>query len=299
MSWKNLVSAGLVCVLASPAFATPSVSVTNGGLDGSGNWIWNVQVSNTNPVPTGSSPLAAELGFKENVSTLKSATNLSTGAGNNFDTINPGTSIFGWELPGTGTNNNPEGVQTNCASGCTVNVPGNNPNSVFSALGSIDFNTVGPHDYIRVITKGPTATSPTSSTALRTTTLQMLGAYAGAGRVAEVTGATTSANYDSFTGSFSRTATPGDTNLTGGVDLTDFNKVLSKIGIGVTWTDGNFHGNGTGTTDLTDFNTVLGNIGAPSGGAGSGLGSSVVPEPASAALFALGAACFFARRRRK
>jgi hypothetical protein len=157
MSWKIIVSAGLLCVLASPVFAAPTVSVTNGGLNAAGNWIWNVQISNTNPVPTGSSPLAAELGFRETVSSLISAAALN--AATNFDTPDPGTAIYGWETPGTGSNGKPVGIETNCAAGCTVNVPGTSPNSVFSALGSVPFATVGPHDYIQVITKGPIATS--------------------------------------------------------------------------------------------------------------------------------------------
>jgi hypothetical protein len=309
MSWKNIVSAGLLCVLASPAFAAPAVTITNAGLNAQGNWVWNVTVSNSSPVPTGSSPLAAELGFKETASTLISATNLSTGAGDDFDTVNPGKAIFGWETPGTGTNNNPEGIQTNCASGCTVNVGANNPNSIFSALGSIDFNTVGPHDYIQIITKGPTGSIGAPAVATRKTSIQMLGAYTGMGRIAEATTTTTAAtNYDTFAGQQFIVATLGDTNLTGGVDLTDFNKVLEKFGIGVTWQDGNFDGNGTGTTDLTDFNTVLAAFGQASGvqgsgpgpGAGAGLGAgSSVPEPTSIVLFLLGSAAVVAKRRRK
>jgi hypothetical protein len=298
MSWKIIVSAGLLCVLASPVLAAPSVSVTNGGLNAAGNWIWNVQISNTNPVPTGSSPLAAELGFQESVSSLISAAALNPAT--NFDTPDPGTAIYGWETAGVNSNGKPVGIETNCASGCTVNVPGTSPNSVFSALGSVPFSTVGPHDYIQIITKGPTATSSSSNAALRTSTLAMSGAYSGNGRVAELTGAATSANYDTFTGSFSRTATPGDTNLTGGVNLTDFNTVLSGIGIGTTWSQGNFHGNGTGTVNLTDFNTVLSSIGLPSGGAGAGLGAGgAVPEPATVTLMVLGLVGLLAMGRRK
>ena len=33
MSWKSLVSAGLLCVLASPAFAVPQLEVVSGGLN--------------------------------------------------------------------------------------------------------------------------------------------------------------------------------------------------------------------------------------------------------------------------
>ena len=57
MSWKSLVSAGLLCVLASPAFAVPTLHVESGGLNASGDWIWNVSIT-----PTGTtSPVAAEL----------------------------------------------------------------------------------------------------------------------------------------------------------------------------------------------------------------------------------------------
>ena len=166
------------------------------------------------------------LGLRNPSRRCSAAVNLSTGAGDDFDTVNPGKAIWGWELPGTGTNGNPEGVQTNCIAGCTVNIPSDDPNAVFAALGSIDFATVGPHDFIRITTNGPTASSPLDLASLRTTTLGMSGAYTGNGRVAELTGASTVSNYDTFTGLFSRTATPGDTDLTHGVDLTDFKVVL-------------------------------------------------------------------------
>src|SRR6187401_2918923 len=101
MYWKRFLSAVLLCVPTSLAFAAPTVNVVNVGLNASGDWVWDVRI-----LPPDGSPLAAELGFRELVSTLKSATNLSTGAGDDFDKINPGKAIFGWELPGIGTNNN-------------------------------------------------------------------------------------------------------------------------------------------------------------------------------------------------
>ena len=62
MSWKSLVTASLLCVLASPAFAVPTLSITSGGLDASGNWVWNVAIT---PTATGT-PMATELGFTTN-----------------------------------------------------------------------------------------------------------------------------------------------------------------------------------------------------------------------------------------
>src|SRR5688572_31349527 len=110
MSWKSLLSAGLVCVLASPVLAVPALTVTNQGLNAAGNWVWRVQVAPTNPIPGTSTPLAAELGFRETTaSELLGATRVNPTT--NFDTVNPGTQIFTWEAPGSGTNNKPEGLQ--------------------------------------------------------------------------------------------------------------------------------------------------------------------------------------------
>jgi len=304
-----------LCVLASPAFATPAVTITSAGLNAQGNWVWNVQIANTNPIPTGSSPLAAELGFKAITANLVSAANLSTGANDDFDTINPGTPIWGWEVltdvdPDVGVNNKPVGVQTNCASGCTVNVAGNNPNSVFSALGSIDFNTVGPHDYIQIVTKGPTASSAGAATGTRKSSIQMLGIYGAGnvfGRISEALTSTTSTNFDTYAQQVYALATPGDTNLVGTVNLTDLTTVQDNFGIGTTWQQGNFHGNGTGVVNLTDLTTVQDAFGAASGGtgvgggpgAGAGLSGGSVPEPASATLVLLGSLALVAKRRRK
>ena len=102
MSWKSLVTASLLCVLASPVFAVPQLEITSGGLDPTtGNWIWNVRIAPT----TNTTPVATELGFGAN-GALKSVANASPAS---WDTNTAGNSIFGWELPyNTPAKPNPE-----------------------------------------------------------------------------------------------------------------------------------------------------------------------------------------------
>src|ERR1700759_3944462 len=113
MSWKSLVTASLLCVLASPAFADPSLALVKGGtaasgnLDSSGNWVWAAQVTPDFGLVTGGAaagtPIGIEAGF------TSSSTGTVAGQGNlliaarvaaNFDTPNPGTAIFGWQTGG-------------------------------------------------------------------------------------------------------------------------------------------------------------------------------------------------------
>src|SRR5688500_9864974 len=115
MSWKSLVAAGLMCVLASPVLAAPVLNVSSGGLDANGNWIWNVTIT---PTAAGT-PLAGELGFRESSAggTVVSATKGASFTGANTD--NPGDKIFTWETevevrPGV---MKPEGLQVEPASG--------------------------------------------------------------------------------------------------------------------------------------------------------------------------------------
>jgi hypothetical protein len=156
MSWKSIVTAGLVCLLASPVFAltAPTLGVVstagtaaNGHLDANGNWLWTVNVTPTyGDVPDASgTPIAAELGFNAGVVTGLGGTP-STGQGNilsavrnpasgtgSFDTINPGNVVYSsWQTAGNGlldanSNNKPTGIQTNCASGTCSNESNTTP----------------------------------------------------------------------------------------------------------------------------------------------------------------------------
>jgi len=323
MSWKSLVTAGLLCVLASPVFAAPNVTITSAGaqagtsgnLDAAGNWVWKVQVSpDTGAVPDATgTPVAAELGFKS------TSTGVVAGQGNlinaarlnqatNFDTLNPGTQIFAWQnvasLQDAASNNKNTGIQTQCPSGAcsnesrtaTSSVVGTG-NEVFAALGSVNFTTSTPKDFITITTQRPAVTLASPNT---TNKIQVSGAYGGNGRLSQITGLTgttyTTSNFDTFGGasySFTRNARGGDSDLSGTINFADFQNalVLNYGGTGKTWYQGDYDGNGT--VDFTDFQILATQynstytVGPTTPGSGSGLGSSSVPEPASIALLGL------------
>jgi hypothetical protein len=313
MSWKSFLTASLLCALASPAFAVPQVAITNGGLDASGNWIWNVTIT---PTAIGT-PLASELGFKQTVGGgLVSVANASPAI---WDTNTPGNQIFTWETS-YGSPLKPEGIEANGPAGLVVTnaaVAGGHAstvvvgalNEIFSALGSVDLVSGSATQYLTIKTAGPTDTSLTSSIVLS-------GAYDGAnksGRVAEISGVT-AVNYKGFTGTATRTLVAGDANLSGVggpgaavtlADLTILAGNLNKPGT-FGWGQGDFNNTSTGNqvtlADLTILASHL-NKSAEVGsstpltangvldtpGAGSGLGAgSAVPEPASIALIGLG-----------
>jgi hypothetical protein len=273
-------------------------------LNASGNWVWRVEIDTSNPIPSGSSPLDAELGFTATGAALVDANSLSSGAGVNFDTVVPGTPIWGWENPGTGTNGFPEGLQSNCAGGgCTEDTPGDDPNTIFAALGSQVYGAPTSNiPFIEIIAAEPDVDIPASLT----TTIAVSGVYdvgSNKGRIAEWNGAPPpdSINHDTYTGSFTRTVVGGNANMDSLVDDSDLSIVLANFNDPGTWAEGDF--NNDNLVDDSDLSIVLANFNDPGGSglsSGGGGGSGAIPEPATVTLLGLAglALAGLARRRR-
>lgn len=298
MSWKSLVSAGVLCLLASPAFAAPAVSAIGGGnsasnhLNAAGNWVWQVRVAPTNPIPTGSSPLAAELGFTESgTRAILSVTQNNTAE---WDKLNPGKKIFTWETTDPTANGNPVGVQSRCPAGCTSTGA---EDQVFAALGSIDFATTGNKNFLQIEVARPVTASAAADSV---TTLSLSGAYSGKGRIAEAqAGTPPSVNHDTYSGTVTRTARGGDTNLDGNITIADYSTLETNFNKNAgtnKWFTGDYNGDSNVTiadysqleTNFGKAYTVLSNSGNFAGaGGGSGLSAVSTPEPASLALLVL------------
>jgi hypothetical protein len=312
MSWKSIVTAGLLCVLASPAFADPTLTVTGGrqtrtAVVANQKRVWNIAVApDLTASPTGS-PLAIELGFRAtggNILSISGAQNAPSRVEHEDDPNGqPGNTIFGWEaLTDVGAGNmRPIGTQIGT---------GANADEAVAFIGTADFTTASRQDLITITTD------------LSVTSLAWGGRFTAAGadagvgtftngRIAHVMGAG-SANFHSYVGSLVSGSTTagqeymgdmdgsGDTNFG---DLAAFGQALqmaaayeaarpnlNRIGRGDANGDGAFN-----FGDLAGFGQLLQNV-APLG-SGSSLESASVPEPASFVLIALGAGLAVLRRR--
>jgi autotransporter-associated beta strand protein len=93
----------------------------------------------------------------------------------------------------------------------------------------------------------------------------------------------------------------GDADLSGTVNLQDFNRLAANFGTGTRWDQGDFTYDGA--VNLTDFNRLAANFGLSAAGPSVTPGDwarlgAAIPEPSSLALAALGASALLRRRRK-
>lgn len=157
MSRKCLLAAILLCIIAVPAFAAPSLRITGGinNANASPVRVWNVAAGPDIALDP-STALALELGFQAtggNILSITPAPNMAAAAAPaparvQFDT-NPGNVIFGWETltdvdPTAGVNMQPVGVQLGT---------GANANKAVAFIGSNLFTTAGNRDLLTITTQ--------------------------------------------------------------------------------------------------------------------------------------------------
>ena len=283
MSWKNLASVAVCALLASPALALPSLQIESGGLDGNGDWVWNVSVTPEasffvdNPPNGVGGSIAVELGLTASGGSNLVGTPTTTA---NIEEENPGNHIFGWEVeedtdPGAGVNMQPVGLQVGTLAGDT--------NEIFAALGTTYFTSGGAKQILTITTEGPsTAGSLTSSIDLNALSI-----------IAQNDPNSTDDTSSFAAGSASRTAQAADANLDGTVDGLDLSALATNFGTGNSWNEADF--NGDGNVDGLDLSALATNFGASGGSntplnsvpSGAGAGSGAIPEPASIVLAGL------------
>ena len=274
MSWKNLAITALCAMVAAPALAVgPELSITNGGLNAQGNWIWNVAVTpdqslfwnpDDNPDRGVGGSVAVELGLTAGGSDLLSVTKASAA---DFPSDNPGDSSQPVP-PGDG-----------------VQVAGNDA-TVY--LGSEFFTTATAKALVTVVTEGPSTTGSLTSSLSGTGGYNADGTSGGAnGRIAQK-----GVNYNAYTGTATRTVISGDANLDNSVNLLDLDIMGSNFNQAGTWAQTDF--NGDGNVNLLDLDilganwNMTGGVNTPLTVAPPGAAAgAAVPEPSTIALAAL------------
>jgi len=322
MSWKKAITAGLLCVLASPAFAAPTLSIT-GSINNQATIpvrVWNVAAGPDIALDP-STAMTLELGFQAtggNILSITSTPNESAAASPAPARVElnnqPGNVIFGWETltdidPTAVVNNKPVGIQIGT---------GGSANQGVAFIAENLFTTAGNRDLL-TITTDSSVTSLTWGGIYKAdhTMFTPNGTLQGSGRIAQsdTTGVGGATNFDTgYSGSLAKLGPTnqrflGDMNGNGSVTSADVARFSDALFASATYKTNNpnlnylradMNGSGTVTTaDVARFSNVLFSTnGVPSGSDG-GLGAGgTVPEPASVALVGLGLMFASAIRRR-
>jgi len=312
MSWKSLVSAGLLCVLASPAFAGPTLNITGGILNqvtapAVPVRIWNVAAGPDLALDPAGSSLEIELGFEAiggNILSISTLANEAAAAapavGRVEQPSQPGNRIFGWE-PLTdvgGGNMKAQGANLGSSFGSPTQAAAFFAANLFTTAGNRDLVTITTDASVTQLKWGGAYTSAGVYLAPNGT-LQATGN----GRIAQTqTAAPGAVNFDTYNGSLSPNLTPGgagtwflgDMQGNGSVtnaDIAAFAEALNgtyksnPVRANLNILRGDFNNSNSVTNaDISRFANVLNGIVS---GSGSGLSGGSVPEPASMSLIGL------------
>ncbi len=312
MSWKSIVSAGVLCVLASPVFGDPTLTVTGSRLTlppvpANARRVWNVAVSPDLVLSPTGSPLAVELGFRAtggNIISISGAQNAPSRVEHEDDPNGqPGNRIFGWEAQVDVGGGNMQPIGTQVGTGAATA-------DAVAFIGTADFTTAARQDLLTIVTDASVTSLAWGGHFNANGTAAAVGTFVN-GRIAQASGATTT-NFHSYVGSLAQNGAGatrfladmnGDGNTNFG-DLLGFGQALTNA---AAYTAANPHLNRVGRGDINgDGNLNFGDLagfgmkltGTPGAGAGLDGGSGAsVPEPTSCVLVALGAALAMFRRR--
>jgi hypothetical protein len=273
MSWKSIVTTGLLCLIAAPVWALPSIRVDDGGLSG-GNRVWNVIVT-----PSLNSAMGVELGFAR-----------TTGAGNILTAV----SNSNWEDDGVAPIGNPGSNPYTLTTTEGVQPVGGGGANVFASLGSTN-----------IITSGTGTTVLTITTAGNISVLDLTGAVGPSSDSAVVWDDSGPLYLRQRYGIYGDFAGGGPNNNVGNADFGEFASLFGKPVISQSPAEmaiiDRFLKPGGGVVGNAEFGKFASNFGfsgtaPPPGPGGGGL---TVPEPTAVVLLLFGTLAGLLTRKRR